>query len=109
VIGVTGLLAFILAGPLWLVIVGSVLWGLGASLGFPLGMSAAADNTDHPAARVSAVAMIGYCSFLVGPPLIGILGKNVGLLNALYVLLGLLVLSALAASAVRERRPVVAE
>jgi MFS family permease len=108
-IGVAGLLLFILGGPLWLVIVGAVCWGLGASLGFPLGMSAAADNTDHPAARVSAVATIGYCSFLVGPPLIGILGKNIGLLNALYFLVGLLVLSALAAAAVRERRPVAVE
>ncbi len=68
VIGVAGLLLFILGGPLWVVFAGAVLWGLGCSLGFPLGMSAAADNTDKPAARVSAVAMIGYCSFLVGPP-----------------------------------------
>jgi cyanate permease len=83
-------------------VVGTVLWGFGVSLGFPLGMSAAADGTDKPAARVSAVAMIGYCAFLVGPPLIGFLGQAFGILNALFVLLVLMVASALAAPAVRE-------
>ena len=101
-LGVLGLLLFILGGPLWLVVVGTILWGFGVSLGFPLGMSAAADGTDKPAARVSAVAMIGYCAFLVGPPLIGFLGQAFGILNALYVLLVLMVASALAAPAVRE-------
>ncbi len=101
-LGVVGLLLFILGGPLWMVVTGTVLWGFGVSLGFPLGMSAAADGTDKPAARVSAVAMIGYCAFLVGPPLIGFLGQAFGILNALYVLLVLMVASALAAPAVRE-------
>ena len=101
-LGVIGLLLFILGGPIWVFVIGTVLWGFGVSLGFPLGMSAAADGTDKPAARVSAVAMIGYCAFLVGPPLIGFLGQAFGILNALYVLLVLMVASALAAPAVRE-------
>ena len=33
-----------------------VLWGLGSALGFPVGMSAAADDPQNAAARVSAVA-----------------------------------------------------
>ncbi|MEO8907394.1 MAG: MFS transporter, partial [Microbacteriaceae bacterium] len=37
VMGVIGLLMFIVGGPLWLVVVGTVLWGIGCSLGFPLG------------------------------------------------------------------------
>ncbi|KQR51007.1 MFS transporter permease [Leifsonia sp. Leaf336] len=105
--GVAGLLLFILGGPLWVVVLGTVLWGFGVSLGFPLGMSAASEGQDNPAARVSAVAIIGYCAFLVGPPLIGFLGKEFGLLNALYLILVLLVASFLAAPAVRplaERR-----
>jgi MFS family permease len=102
-LGVIGLLIFIFGGPLWLVIVGTVLWGFGASLGFPLGMSAAAEDTKRAAARVSAVAMIGYCAFLVGPPLIGFLGQTFGLLNALFVVFVLLVASGLCAAAVRER------
>ncbi|MFI5060976.1 MAG: MFS transporter [Actinomycetales bacterium] len=101
-LGAAGLLIFILGGPLWLVVIGTVLWGFGVSLGFPLGMSAAADGAANPAARVSAVAIIGYCAFLVGPPAIGFLGKEFGLLNALYLVLVLLVAAFLAAPAVRE-------
>lgn len=99
--GVAGLLLFILGGPLWVAVLGTVLWGFGVSLGFPLGMSAAADGAHDPAARVSAVAIIGYCAFLVGPPLIGFLGKEFGLLNALYLVLVLLAAAFLAAPAVR--------
>jgi hypothetical protein len=39
--------------------------------GFPVGMSAAADDPRHAAGRVSVVASIGYVAFLAGPPLIG--------------------------------------
>lgn len=103
--GVAGLLLFILGGPMWVVVIGTILWGIGCSLGFPLGMSAAAENTDHPAARVSAVAMIGYCAFLVGPPVMGFLGQAFGLLNALYLVLALLLLSAIFAGALRPTGP----
>lgn len=102
--GVAGLLLFILGGPMWVVVIGTLLWGFGVSLGFPLGMSAAADGASNPAARVSAVAIIGYCAFLVGPPVIGFLGKEFGLLNALYLILALLLASFLAAPAVRPRK-----
>ncbi|MEO6827382.1 MAG: MFS transporter [Microbacteriaceae bacterium] len=101
-LGVAGLLMFILAPTFWMVVVGTVLWGFGASLGFPLGMSAAADGGKNAAARVSAVAMIGYCAFLVGPPLIGFLGQTIGLLNALYFILALMLLAGLCAPAVRK-------
>lgn len=99
--GAVGLVLFIVGGPMWLVVVGTVLWGFGVSLGFPLGMSAAADGAANPAARVSAVAIIGYCAFLAGPPLIGFLGQHFGLLNALFLVLALLVAAFLAAPAVR--------
>ncbi|MGO4537053.1 MFS transporter [Leifsonia sp. 2MCAF36] len=99
--GALGLVLFIVGGPMWLVVVGTVLWGFGVSLGFPLGMSAAADGAANPAARVSAVAIIGYCAFLAGPPLIGFLGQHFGLLNALFLVLALLVATFLAAPAVR--------
>jgi cyanate permease len=86
-----------------MLVVGTVLWGLGSSLGFPVGMSAAADHPTDSAARVSAVAIIGYCAFLAGPPLLGFIGQHFGILNALLVILVLLVLSALAAPAAREQ------
>ncbi|MET0887699.1 MAG: MFS transporter, partial [Mycetocola sp.] len=99
---IIGLLTFILAPNLWVIVLGTVLWGLGSALGFPLGMSAAAEGK-NAAARVSAVAMIGYLAFLVGPPLIGLLGDAIGLLNALYVVLVLVVFSGLASPAAREQ------
>ena len=41
--------------------------GLGISLGFPVGMSAAADDPRYAAGRVSAAASLGYVAFLAGP------------------------------------------
>lgn len=104
-IGVVGLAMFIFGSEPWVLIVGTLLWGIGCSLAFPVGMSAAADVPDRAdaAARVSAVAMIGYCAFLVGPPLIGFLGEQFGILNGLLLLLGLMVVAGLAAPAARER------
>ena len=57
---------------------GIVVWGLGASLGFPVGMSAAADDPARAAARVSVVSTLGYSAFLAGPPLLGQLADRVG-------------------------------
>ncbi|MEV4490745.1 MFS transporter [Micromonospora coxensis] len=75
----------VLAGNGPVAIVGVALWGLGASLGFPVGMSAAADDEDRAPHRVSVVAAIGYTAFLAGPPLLGLLGDRVGTLRALLV------------------------
>jgi cyanate permease len=85
-------------------IAGVILWGLGASLGFPVGMSAAADDPRTAAASVSAVATIGYGAFLIGPPLIGFVGHQVGVLTALWIVLGLIVVATLAVPAAREPR-----
>lgn len=103
VAAVIGLALVIFVPSVPVAIVGTVLWGLGASLGFPVGMSAAADDPRHAAARVSAVATIGYLAFLVGPPGIGLLGEHVGLLNALIVVLVLIAVAAFVAPAARER------
>jgi MFS family permease len=82
-------------------IVGAVLLGLGASLGFPVGLSAAADDPEHAAGRVAVVAAIGYSAFLVGPPVIGFLGDHVGVLRALSLTGGLLVVAFLLAGVTR--------
>ena len=86
-------------------IAGIVVWGLGAALGFPVGMSAAGDNPVGAAARVSAVATIAYCAFLVGPPVIGVVGEHIGILNALWIVFGLIVIGGLAVPAARELKP----
>jgi len=71
-------------------VIGIVLWGLGTALGFPTGMSAAADEPRFAAGRVSTVATIGYIAFLAGPSLIGLIGNEVGVLRALTTTAGLL-------------------
>lgn len=104
---IVGLLLVILSPVVWLAVVGVVLWGFGAALGFPVGLSAAADDSRNAAARVSAVATIGYVAFLVIPPVIGFLGEHFGLLHALFAVLVLIVIAAFASGAAREpsRRP----
>ncbi|MBH0022626.1 MFS transporter [Salinibacterium sp. SWN248] len=81
-----GLTIFVLAPTLWLALIGVALWGVGAALAFPMGMSAAADDPKHAAARVSVVATIGYVAFLAGPPLLGFLGDAVGIRGALLAI-----------------------
>ena len=81
----------ILAGNRWIVLLGVVLWAVGVSMGFPLGMSAAAESGPDPAARISVVASIGYFANLAGPPAIGALAQSGGLLNALWLIAGMFV------------------
>jgi MFS family permease len=96
-----GCLLFVFGGPVGAYF-GAAIWGLGASLGFPVGMSAASDDPRRAAARISVVSTIGYCAFLAGPPVVGFLGEAVGILHALLVV-GLV--SALAFLSVPAARP----
>ncbi|MEC5180383.1 MFS transporter [Arthrobacter sp. CG_A4] len=89
-----GLALFVLAGNIWLATAGAVLWGAGAALAFPVGMSAAADEPRHAAARVAVVSTIGYVAFLAGPPLLGYLGDVTGIRLALLAI-GVPILGAL--------------
>jgi fucose permease len=102
VLAAIGLVLFIFVPGFWIELVGVVLWGLGASLGFPMGMSAAADDPQKAAARVSAVATIGYTAFLVGPPVLGFLGNQFGILHALLLVLVLAALTGFVAFAARN-------
>lgn len=104
VLAAVGLILFIFVPVFWISTVGVVLWGLGASLGFPVGMSAAADDPRRAAARVSAVATIGYVAFLVGPPAIGFLGQQFGILHGLLLVLVLAAIAGLASPAAREQK-----
>jgi MFS family permease len=52
-----------------------------------MGMSAAADDPKHAAARVSVVSTIGYVAFLAGPPLLGYLGDLIGIRLALLAIM----------------------
>jgi len=96
-----GLCLFVLAGNVWLAAVGAALWGVGAALAFPMGMSAAADDPQHAAARVSVVSTLGYTSFLAGPPLLGYLGDLTGIHFALLAILAPIILALLLAAAAK--------
>jgi MFS family permease len=101
VLAIAGVLLFVFSPTTPLAFAGVLLWGLGASLGFPVGMSAAADDPAAAAGRVSVVASIGYCAFLGGPPLIGYLGQNVTVLRALVSVAVVLGLAALVTGSLR--------
>jgi MFS family permease len=103
-LGVIGVILFILAGNRWIVLLGVLLWAIGVSMGFPLGMSAAAESGPDPAARISVVASIGYFANLAGPPVIGVLAQSVGLLNSLWLIVALFVAAFAVASSLRPRR-----
>ena len=104
-VGVVGLLLFILGGGPWLVLLGVLLWSVGVSMGFPLGMSAAAEGGGpNPAARVSVVASIGYFASLAGPPVIGALAERVGLLGSFWLLVAFMLAAFAAAGSVAGPR-----
>jgi MFS family permease len=100
-VALIGLVLFVFGRSVPVAYVGVLIWGAGTSLGFPVGMSAAADEPAAAAGRVSVVASIGYFAFLGGPPLIGFLGGHVGVLHALTAAAGLIAVAALLASALR--------
>ncbi|SED60143.1 MFS transporter [Ruania alba] len=98
-LAIIGLGMFALVPWLPLALVGAVLWGMGAALGFPVGMSAASDDPAKAAARLSVVSTIGYAAFLIGPGFIGLLADSIGTRNALLAIMvplivGLLVIPA---------------
>ena len=98
-----GIVLVVVGDHVVLVGLGILVWGLGASLGFPVGMSAAADDPARAAARVSVVSTIGYGAFLAGPPLLGALGDRVGTLESLLAVAVLMGPAMLAVFAARAR------
>jgi len=82
--GLVGLMLIVLPHNIYLAFVGSILWGCGVALGFPLFLSAAGEG-ENSARRVAFVSSSGYLAFLVGPPLLGFLGQAWGVTNMFYV------------------------
>ena len=85
VLAVIGMLLFVFSPWPSLAFAGVLLWGLGACLGYPVGLSAAADDPRLAAQRVSMVSGIGQLAFLGGPPLIGLLASMGTIQHALIV------------------------
>lgn len=82
-----GLFLVILKISLVVCMISIFLWGLGASLGFPLTISAAGDDSRYAVKRVSIVTLSGYTASLSGPPILGLLANQVGLLHAFIFVL----------------------
>ncbi len=82
-----GVLVAAVASSIPMALVGGAIWGLGIALVFPSAMSAGGETPGRSAAGIATVATIGYGGFLLGPPLIGVLGHHIGLNNALLLLL----------------------
>jgi fucose permease len=101
-VAAVGVLVVVESGVAALAVLGIVLWGLGASLGFPVGMSAAGDDPARSARRVAVVSTIGYGAFLAGPPLLGFVGNRVGTLDSLLVVAVAMVPAAVLVLAVRR-------
>jgi predicted MFS family arabinose efflux permease len=101
VICLVGVLLFVFGTYVAVAFVGAVLWGVGLALGFPVGMSAGADQPALAAPRVSVIASIGYCAFLAGPPLVGFLGDHYSVQKAILAVAVLLALAMLITGAVR--------
>ena len=80
---VIGLLIFGFAPSLPVAAVGIVLWGVGAALAVPLGISGASDDPLKAAARVSAVSAFGSIASLAAPPVLGIVAEAIGARHAL--------------------------
>ncbi|MER6976760.1 MFS transporter [Streptomyces carpinensis] len=104
IIGAVGLALVIFIDNQVVAATAAILWGLGASLGFPVALSAAGDSGDQSAARVSLAATVGYVAFLVGPPSLGYLGEHFGLRHALILVLLLVAAAAFATPAARTPR-----
>lgn len=92
-LALVGLAVFVSSPSVTVGLCALLLWGLGASLGFPVGMSAAADDPVQAAANVSVVSTIGYAAFLGGPPLLGLVGEMIGVREALGLVMFFVALS----------------
>ncbi|CAN7384219.1 MFS transporter [Knoellia sp. LjRoot47] len=92
----------VIFGSDWMAFIGAAVWGVGVSLGFPVGLSASADDAKRAPARMSVVATIGYFAFIAGPPALGFLGDHVGVLRSLLAVGTMALLVQLILESVRE-------
>lgn len=101
-LAIVGLGLFVFAPSVEIALFALLFWGLGSALGFPVAMSAASDDMEHAAARVSVVSTLGYGAFLGGPPLLGLLAEHVGVLHSLLAVLVMLVIAFFLTPVVRK-------
>lgn len=100
-----GVAVLILVPFPWAPALGVACWGLGCGLGFPVAVSASADDPATAVKSVAAVSAIAYGAFLIGPVMIGFIGEHLGLLTAFWPLVAFMLVSTVIAGALRERKP----
>ncbi|MGH2894451.1 MAG: MFS transporter [Solirubrobacteraceae bacterium] len=103
-LAIGGLFLFVFGPGIVLAFLGALLWGTGTSLGFPVGMSAGADEPAFAAPRVGVISTIGYCAFLGGPPLIGFLGQRSTVPHALVAVIAVMLVAGAIAGSIRPPR-----
>jgi MFS family permease len=91
-VAILGLACLVAPLPAWAAWAGFALVGFGASVGYPMGVSAVAALDDrYEGPNIALMSLIALSGFLIGPPLIGFLAQAVSLrvgLGALIPLLG---------------------
>jgi MFS family permease len=91
------LAAGLLAGSPWVMLLGFAAVGLGLANAVPILFSAAGRIADvPPSIGIAAVSTAGYCGFLLGPPVIGLVGERFGLgtgLGLIVIALAMLAMS----------------
>lgn len=97
-----GILIVVLVPSTPATVIGTIIWGLGAGICWPITISAAADRHETAARDVAAVSAIGYTSMLLGPMAFGVLGEAIGLLSSFLVLPIFVVIALIFAGVTRE-------
>lgn len=103
VLVVAELILLILVPATWAMVAGAALWGMGSAFGFPVAISAAADNPRTAVRSVAAVSVIAYGAFLIGPLSVGFIGEHFGLLSSFWLLVLFAVLAFALSGSARER------
>jgi MFS family permease len=100
-----GVMLVFFAPVAWSAYLGFALIGIGSSALFPLAMSAAAQQTDRPAAiNVAALAQFSFTAFLLGPPLLGYVAEHFGIQWTFGVGIPLVILGLFTTKALAPRR-----
>jgi hypothetical protein len=96
--------ALLLASP-WAALLGFAGVGIGMANAIPILFGAAGRLPGIPAGiGIAAVSTAGYCGFLAGPPLIGIVGDYLGLSAGLALVVAAMATIAVGAASLRPRR-----
>lgn len=90
VLAASGIIMVMLTNVIHLPYLGSALWGLGCSLGFPLCIASLTDDPRLAPQRVSLAFITGNFGSLAIPPLLGGIGQFLGLFAAFALPVGVI-------------------